>query len=476
MKSLFTLFLALFLVMPYAEAAKKKSHKRTYSKAKKSAVVKKTLTDARKNKYKEKKLYFGKDSTEVIMTFAGKLRREGQLIDNAANRTAMLEIINDQVEHLYGPMSAGQFKAVPRGNHKINDVRIIPEANGTLITYKYSGTAVVANGAGDKYDVVLPVNPDKVYKAGFTPQSSINHCTDHHYQDEGDFWYFWNPANDECPLQKDKDYYVITAQLQRIPNTKLTFPEYERLVDQKGQITISLLMGMDDPDNGRDPYSSQDINASNYRDIANTLKRGGYQARKWTSREIDLIAKKKSRKGVFVEEFTKDVTNRSTNKKTKIVMRMFFGPSGIDEDSSSFHFFFKDALENQAIMMYDGHSGLGGHLDLDSIEEEIGELKPNPNRYQIYYFNSCTSYSYYNTMYFGPKASAQDPKGTKNLDIITNGLATYFSVMHATNFGVVEAVEAFASGAAKISYQAIANKIDSDNLLGINGDEDNPTR
>jgi hypothetical protein len=125
-------------------------------------------------------------------------------------------------------------------------------------------------------------------------------------------------------------------------------------------------------------------------------------------------------------------------------------------------------------MMYDGHSGLGGHLDLDSIQSNEGfQINPAKDRYQIYFFNSCTSYSYYNTMYFDRKKSATDPKGTKNLDIFTNGLETYFSVMHTTNMALVSAIETWAATGRKASYQSLASQIDSDNLFGVNGDEDN---
>jgi hypothetical protein len=458
MKSLFIAFLALFLVLPSAEAAKpRKKAKAAFSKTKKSSQAKRKLS-------KERQLYVGKDSTEAIMTFNGTVEVAGRPSQEAA-----LEKINEQIEHLYGPMSAAQYKSVPRGNHKITNVKVTPMSNGnSKVTYSYSGTIVLQNGPTSTYEIILPVNPDKIYKAGMINRT--NPCTDHHYQEEGDFWYFWNPANPGCRLQKNKDFFTISANIKRVTNTQLTFPEYERLVDQNGNITVSLLMGMDDPNQNRDPNSSGDINASNFRDIKETLKSMGYQGRVWTSNEINAIAKKPTRKGVYVEEFLKQVG------RVKILLRVFFGPSGIDEDSSSFHYFFKDALENQAVMMYDGHSGLGGHLDLESIEEEIGALRPNQNRYQIYYFNSCTSYSYYNTMYFDRKKSAQDPNGTKNLDIFTNGLATYFSVMHDTNLALIKAIESYASGSAKISYQSLAKSIDSDNLFGINGDEDNPTK
>ena len=78
-------------------------------------------------------------------------------------------------------------------------------------------------------------------------------------------------------------------------------------------------------------------------------------------------------------------------------------------------------------------------------------------------------------MYFKRKQTAANPKGTKQLEVLTNGLATYFSVMHSTNLVMVQAISAWASEKATPSYQAIAKQLDSKNLFGVNGDNDNPT-
>jgi hypothetical protein len=228
------------------------------------------------------------------------------------------------------------------------------------------------------------------------------------------------------------------------------------------------MFGMDDNQKGRNPLNSGDINAENYRDFRNYLLEKDYKAKKWTAAEINKVAKTKNGALPFVE----------TIQKGKIVYRFFFGPSAIDEDSLAFHWFYKDALENSSIMIYGGHSGLGGHLDLDSIEANLGEaIKFNPKKYQILFFDSCTSYKYYNTAYFDRKVTAKDPKGSKSLDIFTNGLSTFFHVMPASNKAIAIALEKALSyaqtGAGFVSYQTLAKQIDSDNLFGINGDEDN---
>lgn len=419
----------------------------------------------------ERKLYVGKDSVEATMTFRGQVEMAST---RKPTENQALEKVEAQINHFFGPMGEARQKAVPKGDHEVDVLSITAKAGtraGWVVSYTYEGTIVVALVAGKlpgTYAIVMPINPDTIYK-----ESKVGNkypCTDDHYQSEGDFWYFWNPKKPGCKLKENVHYVKLDAKVAGRPNTRITYPKYSDLLDSNNVIDVSLLMGMDDPDkNDHNPLESADINARNYVAIANGFESRGYSRRQWSEAEIKAVSPRGG--NAFVEEFEKKL------QKATIRIRLFFGPSGINEESSAFHYFFKNALEKAAIMMYDGHSGLGGHLDLASIEQTEGfRITPPKDRYQIYFFNSCSSYSYYNTMFFGRKATASDKRGIKNLEILTNGLATYFSVMHDTNMEMVSAIEAWSAAKGSVSYQAVASKIDSGNLFGVNGDEDNPTK
>lgn len=409
--------------------------------------------------------YTGSKSTEAVMTFHHSVEiRSARKPSQKAARAAIIK----QVDHLFGPMAEASKKAVPKGDHEISAISVSAgaESGVFLAEYDYRGTIVLEKGPRAKYRVALPNDPETIYRAGFVGRK--NPCTDAHYQDEGDFWYFWNPENAGCKLVEGRDYTMVEATIERLANQKKTYPEYDRLVEN-GDINVVLLMGMDEPAKARDPNTSTDVNAKNFRAVKKALLAAGYESRVWTAADIGAVTGKKARKNPYVEEFT------LTLKRARIVMRVFFGPTGIDEESTAFHYFFKDAIENASVMMYDGHSGLGGHLDLAAIEQERGfRFAPSKDRYQIYFFNSCSSYTYYNSMFFDRKQTPSDEEGTKNLDILTNGLATYFEVMHDTNLALLKAIEAWADRGTRQTYQSLAKKIDSDNLFGINGDQDNP--
>lgn len=428
-----------------------------------------TNSFAEVSKAHERKLYVGTNSTEALLEFDGKVELE---TTRSPQERTMRKSIEAQLEHIIGPMSLIGSTAVPKGDHVVSNVKLLSKTDTTVtIGYKYSGTIVLENGPTTTYPVYLPVNPDTIFQAGMV--GDHNPCTDDHYQTQGDFWYFWSPDRPGCNLKEGVDYNIVQAKIKRYTNSKLTYPEYQNLPDEKGNITIHVLFGMDDPDLDRNPLTSSDINANNYREFRDYLIKNGYKATAWTDEQVKKVAKTLDGAAPFVENI----------QKGKIIYRFFYAPTGIDEESKGFHWFYKDALENASIMMYEGHSGLGGHLDLDSIEEDLGtKISLNTKRYQIYFFDSCTSYKYYNSAYLDRKKTATDPKGTKKLDIFTNGLATTFDSMTASSTSLAIALEKSlkyaANGSNFVSYQTLAKQIDSDNLFGINGDEDNalPTK
>lgn len=413
----------------------------------------------------ERKLYVGSNSSEAVIEFNATVELN-TTVQNPQQKT-LRDLIELQLDHIVGPMSETEYTAVPKGDHKVTDIKILKRnAKSIQVGYHYKGTFVVENGPTGTYPITMPINPKTIYTKSMV--GDHNPCTDDHYQTEGDFWYFWSPEREGCNLVEGKDYVVINASMKRIENTKLSYPEYQNLYDKNGKITIHLFFGLDDPNKDRNPLKSNDTNAYNYRQIRASFIKKGYNARAWSEAEVQKIAKTVDGKLPFVE----------TISKGNIEMRFVFSATGIDEDAKAFHWFYKDAIENSSIMIYSGHSGLGGHLDLESIEADLGtKINFNTNRYQIFFFDSCTSYRYYNTQYLDRKITTTDPTGTKKLDLFVNGLSTLFSTMPDSTGAIVSAVEKAVgladTGKAYVSYQSLAKQIDSDNLFGIVGDEDN---
>jgi hypothetical protein len=86
-------------------------------------------------------------------------------------------------------------------------------------------------------------------------------------------------------------------------------------------------------------------------------------------------------------------------------------------------------MENDDVFIYDGHSGLGAYLGLDVFPPVLKRPLELPrDKSQIFFFDGCSTFSYYNRDFFNLKASPEDPAGTKNLDILTTAIGAAFDI------------------------------------------------
>lgn len=431
--------------------------------------------------------YVASKSKEATLSFDGEVRfssRKPPALQDASDK------IEAQVIHMFGSMAMMARKAVPKENHRITAVTVkVVDAATNLYSasYRYEGTVAIEHGP-DSYEVLLPINPDTIFEESRV--GSFYPCTDSHYNTKDDFWYFWSPSRSGCQLKRDQHYKAFVAKITpgKTPQLEKSYPEYARLVDSNGEVQIVVLHGLYEAGGGWEPRTSQDHDAVSTRRVLEQIQEMGFKpVKRWKEADFTAFLARHSTQPPalnkimggepfslpYVEDFEKVYPSGSRYKKMKL--RMFFGETGIDERSTAFHYLFKDALESASLMIYTGHSGLGGHLDLDTITR-INRFKVNfnPNKYQIYFFNSCTSYTYYNTMYFKPKRTPQDTVGSKSLDIFTNGLATYTTVTPNVTMALLSTLDKWGTSGVAKTYQQLATEIDSNNLFGINGDEDNP--
>ena len=317
--------------------------------------------------------------------------------------------------------------------------------------------------------MALPLDPYTIYSRSIAKDNegkTVNPCGDSDHPEREYYWYFFNPWAFGCPLVENQDYRMFSANLKVLENTKQTYPEYDRLF-QNNILTVDLLFGMDDSSKSKNPDVSKDINATNYRQVKDYLTAKGFTAERLGADDLSDALLGNNLDG------TVDLLTKEYSGKT-IKVRMFFGISA-GWNTESFRRLFADGLLNSSVVMYAGHSGLGEYLDPNDFRTKSGiSLAMNKSKYQILFVNGCSTYSYYNMVYFAMKKSATDPNGTKNLDIITNGLETYFSAIASPSTeALLSALIDYTENSQRVSYQSIIDNADSGNLIAINGDEDN---
>jgi len=412
--------------------------------------------------------WYGADSRQARMQFNAYMLYKvpasytgpvSQILSNSTQKQKISELIDLQLQHMYGAFTThpgfDEAPGIPSGDYKVKILAAekVPNENYAKISYSYDdivvfSTKLFRGGGTTRINFVLPKDPVTIYKAGFpTPSSRKNLCTDEHYNSEGDFWYFWNPYQEGCPIGA-ADLVSVQTDLTPMNVTRGTYPEYAKLHGQNGNgevLQVSYIVGVDEG------FQNGDLGRKTFNDAFAGLKAAGFKA------TVDEPRRKRL-------SFTFGA------KRTAVEMLL------MDPDSAEFAQEAVRGMRSADIFLYDGHSGLGGYLSPDRLAEDTGAALALPqNKYQIFVFQGCSTYAYYNTAYFKLKRSGSDPKGTKNLDIITTGIGAAFDVGAKVDVAFLTNV----TMGQKPSWQTILDKIraaegENSALSHVNGDEDNP--
>jgi hypothetical protein len=461
------------------------------------------LTTCKKSSKNQSGLdYYGQDSQEGTLTFSA--RAEFVSPDPRISSNVRNYILNYQVKYLFGSLKEHpgseedgvhnfiQTPGVPKTSHKI--------------TLKYTGSEPLPDGSTRHYwdyefiDKVafsksylktgektlklrLPKNPG--YMAGGVSSPAFiqgivgdkNACTDDHYPSEGDYWYFWNPYKEGCPKAVMDETIVVDAKIVPDASTSLTYPEYARL-EEDGVLDITYVVG---PDESKE--KADDLGRAAFQKTFDILTKG----KKVLARDLDpkiklspgtrsfltnLYAKNDIAFTALEDSADAKVLYAFRDGKT-IMVQMFFIDS--KKESADFYGVVRDAILSSDVFLYDGHSGLGGNLPVSRLYLD-NEPKFLKNKYQILFFNGCSTYAYYNEQYFNQKRTAENQSGTKNLDIVTTSIGAPWDVGADIDSIFILSLTA----GSRPSWQKIMDDIfyvdpRKTALTQVNGDEDNPT-
>ncbi len=375
-----------------------------------------------------------------------------------------------------GPLAKGQelgaWGAVGRkhdGRISILSQSYDPAVNQTRIRFAYEGTFLVGSGHGPVIEFYFPINRRSIYEDSQLPGKTgrdRHPCLGAYYHDWKYFWYFWDPRRSGCPLKENVHYTVTKASYRRLPNTTVTYPQYERLF-ASGEMTAFVAFGADIDKNGlKSPHDTDDNNSGNYIRVAHYLRRKGFASRKWTSADFIRTCGSDESHQSWVEEFTNTISGR------KLRILLMWGVTSVGPETRPFHCLFDRALAKDSVFIYNGHSGLGSGLFLESLRALSGlPFRPNKDKYQIYGLVGCSSYGYYNRDFFVEKSTAHDPRGVKNLEVLTTGVAGNFKDMDHLTTNLFDVILDYAHHGKRTSYQTLIRNFNVPYMAAVNGDE-----
>jgi hypothetical protein len=121
----------------------------------------------------------------------------------------------------------------------------------------------------------------------------------------------------------------------------------------------------------------------------------------------------------------------------------------------------KRGIKTSDVFLYNGHSYIGyGPLDPSNFS-----ASDFPKTYQILFIDGCVSYNYYEKDYFPLKYG-----GTKNLDLITNGIE---APSWKSGYALGQFVSALVSGSQPSYLDLLDEASDTDALRVVDGEVDN---
>lgn len=443
--------------------------------------------------------FYGRHTAKTVLTFEAQIEVPVKGLNSVKQlklgemREKVIPFVDLQLQHLMGIFQSSTFyKEVGASgvlglvNYKgIKFLKVEKTllANRVLITYEYTGDALfekdLFSGPGTSIEIPIklplvvdikdtPTDPRRIYQVSFNSKKGMNPCTDEHYNTEGDFWYFWDPDQKGCPLKSDNISVVRTVgKAIRIDKSNDTYPEYDKLFKSKyndGALDIAVFIG----------YVEEDENAYLVDPAYDSFK---YLQSEFVDRGFKLTSKKDAFKSVsgkikpgvsFERVFEKNVTPESGSglPEAAVRIKVLLTNTAMDSDDQTFHNSFRKAVKEAEIVVYDGHSGLGANLDVNNISD----LVMPKDKYQIFFLNGCSSYTYYNYMYTAKKG------GTKNFDLLAAGLQTYTD---ATGPNIVAFLNYIIDGKPR-GYEKTVQNIEASNgssngtfLVNVSGDEDN---
>jgi hypothetical protein len=383
--------------------------------------------------------------------------------------------IEPTLKHLFGPLTKRGMGGIKKHlKIQIQWSQAVVSERGVVLPYSYQGLWLMDGGFLDHRDtpVPLPFNTTVILSKDWKL------CTDSHHDTESFYWYYWDPSRYGCDHQLGTHFQNVILELSApTSETQQTYPEYGNMIRFKGgQKIFPLTIGFgyyEEPDEPR-PDSDSDVGAREYQAFLRELKR--------------LIPNDTKATPIMRSEYP-----HFWGDDFAIGHRFLFKKEGVLVDlkvvmnariDQMILFARSYAEQHDGYFAWLGHSRVGSGFDATRFAMMI---KDQPNiysiskEYQLIYWGGCNSYSYYTEPFFKLKAelNPDDPNGTRFLDIVANGLPSYFGI---NSDNALIHFKALLNWTRPTSYQEILTQME--NLAGtfgvhvlaiVLGDEDNET-
>ncbi|MBP9085152.1 MAG: hypothetical protein KBG15_03500 [Kofleriaceae bacterium] len=248
---------------------------------------------------------------------------------------------------------------------------------------------------GQKVDIKLPMTPGGLYeriKGACSSDFDANGAAVPAEDLRADnMFYYWDPNRAGCSLDAAD---IVTAQytVSAAAGATTVYPEYDKLIAD-GKISMVQIYGQIE----HGDLSPNDWGFLSINDVTRTLTSHGFRKTQTFPNNTGHRLEKTMPNGLKVEidmlspvSFADHVDREASNAK------------------------FREAIKSHEVVYYAGHAFYGSLTVLD--EPTAYPL----DQYQVIFMDACWSYAYYTKQVFRNRATAADPTGFINTDVVNN--------------------------------------------------------
>ncbi len=364
--------------------------------------------------------------------------------------------IDDQLLYTIGHLNGADSNGVGRLDKVVvTNIQTESIGNQTRITYH----AVLPAAWGHPDDVPdthtfrLPKDISFAGQEAFTEKYKES-CVDRgaHDVDTGIMWYYYRPVISGCQIEAE-DVVSLTADVSlSATNTTGKYPEYHKIWEDD-VLRVVAIFGKNEAE-----ATSNDAGINAYNKFSRAIKSelGGLQLETTPS----------------VVPFSPgsdmpDTTYRGTLTDGKTVEVVALLIDGVQVAGPAFDSRYESLTGNADLIAYMGHSGLGANIRAMARKGDW-----QSGQYSVVYMGGCDTYAYVDSALADAHAdvNADDPTGTKYMDIITNAQPAFF---HENPNTMMSFVRGLMSPDDPQTFEQMFASVDDFQVILVSGEEDN---
>lgn len=394
----------------------------------------------------------GKADSSVQAVFVD-FEFDGEVL--ASSSWSAKSAIEDQllytIGQLNGEKSVGRLDKV-----ELSNIQTSNEGGKTRVTYhaKLPVAWGKKNAVPTRYTLQLPKDGTYSGYESFTEKYSHD-CVDWGAHDvtAGSMWYYYRPKASRCNLDAADVVAADATVTVSAINTTGKYPEYHRVWEDDVLEIVAIFGKYEDG-----ATSSSDAGIAAYNEFVGAVKSrlGGHQL-ETTPAELPYAP------GVE----TPDIVFEATLPDGKRVVVTALLVDNVRTAGATFDARYNQLSGSADLIAYNGHAGLGANIR--ALAQKGNWVA---GQYAMVFMNGCDTYAYVDSALWDAHAAvnADDPSGTKYLDIITNAMPAYFR-------SDAEATMAFIDGLLDYeeprTYEQMFKEVDAAQVILVSGEADN---